>query len=90
MKIIDCKQGSKEWHDARRGKITGTGFSKVLSTRGEARANYMRQLLLERKTGITAESYTNAEMERGIATEPQARDYYEAVTSITVIVFFIS
>jgi len=73
-------QGSPEWHDARRGKITGTGFSKVLSTRGNTRADYMKKLLLERKTGITAQGFSNADMEWGIQTEPQARAYYEKMT----------
>ena len=78
-------QGTPEWHDARRGKITGTGFAKVLSTRGETRKNYMRQLTLERKTGITAESFSNEAMEWGTKTEPQARAYYEKIYSVQVV-----
>ena len=70
-------QGSPEWHAARIGKITGSRFKDVLSTRGATRANYMRELLLERKTGRTAQGFSNAEMEWGIQTEPQARAYYE-------------
>jgi hypothetical protein len=31
MKIIECVQGSEEWFEARHGKITGTGFSKVMA-----------------------------------------------------------
>jgi len=74
------KQRTQEWHEARRGKITGSRFKDVLSARGNTRINYMRELLLERKTGIVSESYSNEAMEWGIATEPQARKYYEEYT----------
>jgi len=72
-------QGSPEWHEARMGKITGTGFHKVLSKKGNTRKHYMRELILERKTGISTESFTNAEMEWGTQNEPMAREYYEKV-----------
>jgi putative phage-type endonuclease len=78
------KQGTPEWFEARRGKITGSRFKDVLSTRGNTRINYMRELLLERKTGKSAESYNNAEMIWGNATEPQARKYYEEFTGYKV------
>lgn len=84
MNNADIKQGTPEWHDARRGKITGTGFAKVLSKRGDTRKNYMRQLVLERKTGITAETFTNEAMEWGTLTEPKARAYYETQTGYKV------
>jgi putative phage-type endonuclease len=79
------KQGTKEWHEARRGKITGTGFAKVMSTRGNARIDYMRELLLERKTGKTiGGDFTNEAMEWGTATEPQARKAYEITNHVKV------
>ena len=73
----DLIQGSPEWHAARIGKITGSRFKDVLSTRGAGRGNYMRELLLERKTGRAAVGFTNTEMEWGTEHEPQARAYYE-------------
>jgi putative phage-type endonuclease len=79
------KQGTPEWFEARRGKITGTGFAKVLSKRGNTRKDYMRQLILERKTGITTESFSNDAMEWGTKTEPQARKYYEKVSGYAVV-----
>jgi len=77
-------QGSPEWHEARRGKITGSRFKDVMSTRGNTRANYMRELLLERKTGIVAQGFSNADMEWGIQYESQARTYYEKLSNVTV------
>jgi putative phage-type endonuclease len=72
------KQGTPEWKNARKGKITGTGFAKVLSKKGNARKDYMRQLVLERKTGVITEGFKNEAMEWGTKTEPQARAYYES------------
>lgn len=84
MKIHNMKQGSPEWLEVRRGKITGTGFKKVLSKRGNTRMDYMRELALERKTGISSEGYCNETMEWGIATEPQARAYFEKEFDVKV------
>ena len=78
------KQGSNSWNEVRRGKITSTGFAKVLSTRGNTRLNYMRELILERKTGVVAESFSNEAMEWGTQTEPMARAYYEKVRNCQV------
>ena len=80
----DLIQGSPEWHAARIGKITGSRFKDVLSTRGAGRGNYMRELLLERKTGRAAVGFTNTEMEWGTEHEPQARAYYEKWAGVTV------
>jgi putative phage-type endonuclease len=78
------KQGTKEWHEARRAKITGTGFAKVLSKRGNTRKDYMRQLILERKTGVSTETFTNDAMEWGTLNEPKARAYYEKGYNVQV------
>jgi putative phage-type endonuclease len=79
------KQGTPEWHEARRAKITGTGFSKVLSKKdGKTRTAYMRQLILERKTGVTADGYYDKNMEVGNQTEPQARLYYEKINKVKI------
>lgn len=44
---------------------------------GASRANYMADLIAERLTGVPAEGFTNAAMQWGTATEPQARENYE-------------
>jgi putative phage-type endonuclease len=82
---IELKQGTPEWLEARRGKITGTGFAKVLSKRGNTRKDYMRQLVLERKTGVITESFKSEAMEWGNAIEPQAREYYESAMQEEVL-----
>lgn len=77
-------QQSAEWFAARCGRATASRFDDVMAKikTGEAagRRNYRAQLVCERLTGIPAESYTNAAMQWGIDTEPQARAAYEALT----------
>lgn len=75
-------QRTDEWFNARLGKVTASRISDVLSKgKGSApsvtRNNYKTQLLVERLTGLPAETYTNAAMQWGIDNEPAARDAYE-------------
>src|SRR5690349_9544559 len=74
------EQGSEEWHAQRRGKVTASRVADVLrrtkSGYAASRKNYEAQLICERLTGTTAESYINAAMQWGIDKEPEARDLY--------------
>lgn len=90
MKIIDCIQGTPEWHQARAGIPTASEFKKVLRERGKTkgsesveRLNLIRRLAGERITGDPATSYSNAYMERGKEMEPQARDDYAFINDVT-------
>lgn len=81
IEIINCEQGSPEWHAARAGIVTASEFATVLAKgRGggesKTRRTYMLRLLGERLTGEVAESYSNGHMERGKALEAEARDAY--------------
>jgi putative phage-type endonuclease len=79
--MTELIQRTEEWFAARRGKVTASRVAdltaKTKSGWGASRANYMAQLIAERLTGTTAESYTNAAMQWGTDTEPQARAAYE-------------
>ena len=74
-------QGSVEWFQARCGKVTASRLKDVLAKikTGEAavRRNYKAQIVVERLTGVAQETYTNAAMQYGTETEPQARAAYE-------------
>jgi len=71
------EQGSKEWLELRLGKVTASRITDVLAKgkSGEAltREDYRYELVVQRLTGEPGESFTNAAMEWGTATEPQAR-----------------
>lgn len=81
LQIIDCEQGTPEWHAARLGIPTASMFSTVMASgkgggESKTRAKYMREIVGERITGEADESYTNVYMERGKAREAEARDLY--------------
>ena len=86
MEIIrGVEQGSEDWLSLRAGRVTASNFGKVLAGgAGKTRRDYMLQLLAERLTGAPGESYTNAAMEWGTATEPQARAMYELLEGVEV------
>lgn len=73
-------QGSAEWKRLRLGKVTASRVADVVaktkSGYSASRANYMAQLIAERLTDTVADAYTNAAMQHGTETEPEARDAY--------------
>jgi len=82
MIIIDCEQGSHEWHCARLGKPTASNIGKVITTNGKATASaarrtYALELVAERITERITEHYVSVAMERGKELEAQARVWYE-------------
>jgi putative phage-type endonuclease len=83
------EQHSAEWFAARLGKVTASRIADVVaktkSGYGASRANYRAQLVVERLTGVAAESYTNAAMQHGTDTEPQARAAYEWLADRSVV-----
>ena len=82
---ISAEQGTDAWHQMRLGKVTASRMADVLSKgkSGESasRAKYRTELVVQRLTGLPSESFTNAAMEWGTQTEPQARVAYEIATS---------
>jgi putative phage-type endonuclease len=73
-------QQSAEWFAARVGKVTASRVADVIARTksgwGAGRANYAAQLVAERLTGEPAETFSNAAMQWGTCTEPEARRAY--------------
>lgn len=82
-------QGSPEWFSARCGRVTASRVADVIAKTktgpSASRTNYMAQLIAERLTGTTAESFSSAAMQHGTDTEPQARMAYEFYQDVTVV-----
>jgi len=82
------EQGSIEWHAQRCGKVTASRVADVLAKTktgwGASRANYLAELIAETLTGVPAVSFSNAAMQWGTDTEPQARAAYEFFTDVDV------
>jgi putative phage-type endonuclease len=81
---VAVQQGTDEWHELRRGKVTASRVADILAKTktgpSASRQNYLIELALQRVTKTIEPSYTNAAMEWGTMTEPQARVAYEVAT----------
>lgn len=95
MIIIDCAQGSPEWHQARSGAITASMFStcrdryKSGKDKGDfksAAKDYAFTLAVERMTGAPLEGsdFQTWQMRRGNELEPEARDLHIRRTGLFV------
>lgn len=82
------EQRSPEWHSYRAGRVTASRVSDVMaqtkSGPSASRKNYAAELVAERLTGESREGFSNAAMQWGTDTEPQARVAYEFMTDTTV------
>lgn len=86
--ILDCEQGSDEWHQARLGIPTATGVSSIVSASGKKSAayiSYLAELVAESIEGSTERDFKSAAMRRGNKLEPLARSAYEFITDHEVI-----
>lgn len=88
MRVIDCKQGSPEWFEARRGIATASGMSKLITAEfarpSESMLPYIYELLADKYTGgvpLGVESYTSRAMQDGIDLEAEARKCYKFIAA---------
>ncbi len=82
------EQGTPEWHALRCGKVTASRVADIVAKTktgpSALRANYMAELIAERLSGTVAASYTNAAMQHGTETEPEARNAYSFYKNVDV------
>lgn len=83
MRIVECKQYSPEWWDARRGMPTASAFDRIITPKtgklsGQA-DGYIHELIADRVC-LTPNFFTDRpitrDMEHGTNTEPEARRFY--------------
>lgn len=88
MIVLDCAQGTPQWHAARAGVVTASGFDKILTAGGKPSAQahaYLCRIVEEAIYGPqNDEEEDNAFMERGRALEPEARAWYELDRDVDV------
>lgn len=70
----NIKQGSPEWHQIRKGKVTGTALKKIMGT-ARAREEAFYEIIAERLTVGLGDEPENA-MDRGTRLEPEAVDAF--------------
>lgn len=83
--IYEMEQGSEAWHDVKCGRISASKFKDMMS--GNSTAGYKG--LLHNTAGQiisreVEETYSNANMERGILMEPEAKLFYEEIMQVDV------
>lgn len=79
MQIIDIEQGTPEWHEVRRCKISGTKLDAVMGSALD-RTNLIAELIAEEATEQSKIMKATAEMERGTAEEEFAVKKFEERT----------
>jgi len=90
MKVFDCLQGSKQWHDSRRGVPTASRFDMILQPHkckpSASQDRLINQLIAETYSNIWPEvaGYISPAMDHGTKTESTARARYELETDIDV------
>lgn len=86
IEILDCEQGSEQWHRARLGLPTASMFSAILAKgEGKTRRAYMNKLAAEIITDELGESFTTPAMERGKIMEEEARSLYAFTTDAELV-----
>ena len=76
MIIHELEQGTPEWHDLRKGRMTAS-HAQEIANNGKGLDTYILTLMARYYSSAQEESYTNQHMERGNELEPQARAMYE-------------
>lgn len=87
MRIIECEQGSPDWHAVRCGVPSASSFDKIVTTKGERskqRQKYLYQLAGERVSGQARETFQSVAMQRGVVMEAEARDVYQFISGNAV------
>ena len=71
------QQRTEEWFAARCGKVTASRMKDIIAKSDTAAyRNYQAEIISERLSGRSAESYSSREMQRGTELEPKARAVY--------------
>ena len=85
MEIINCIQGDPEWFTARIGSIGGSSIASVVAGgQGKMRKSLLYRLAGEILSGVKYEGYRNADMDRGIEQEADARNVYAMEREVEV------
>lgn len=88
MKTLKLEQGSDEWFQARLGKPTGSGFSKIITPdkgdKSKSYTTYLHELIAERLIRDREVTFKSEWMDRGNELEPFARSAYEFIHEVDV------
>lgn len=85
----EIEQGTEPWHDLRRGVVTASVISRLITPTLKVASNdtsraATAQLVAERISGWTDPTHMNDDMWRGVLHEPIARERYAEHNGVTV------
>ena len=83
IKIHYMPQKSEEWFAIKVGKMTAS-HANTIRANGAGLKTYIIDILADMFSSAEKASYTNEDMERGNNLEDEAREFYEALTSVMV------
>lgn len=79
----DIEQRSEAWFQAKRGKMSASNADTILAN-GKGLETYIYNLMAEYYSKGEKVHYTNADIERGILLEPEAKIEFEFYTGLEV------
>ena len=83
MKIYNFEQRTEDWYNIRKGKMTAPNAETIIAN-GKGLETYIYNLMAEYYSSAEKENYVNADMQRGIDLEPEARLEFEFYTDLDV------
>ena len=83
MKIYNFEQRSDEWYAIRRGKMSASNAETIIAN-GKGLETYIYNLMAEYYSSAEKENYINADMQRGIDLEPEAKIEFQFYTGLDI------
>ena len=86
--VDDIEQGTELWRKLKAGIPSGTGFSKIVTLKGDLVKNwrtYLYKVTAEAIDGPKEQGKLSNDMLRGIELEGEARKYYEFEEEVDVV-----
>ena len=83
MKIHNFEQRTDEWYAIRKGKMTASNAETIIAN-GKGLETYIYNLMAEYYSSAEKENYINADMQRGIDLEPEAKIEFQFYTGLDI------
>ena len=83
MKIYNFEQRTDEWYAIRKGKMTASNADTIIAN-GKGLETYIYNLMAEYYSSAEKENYINADMQRGIDLEPEAKIEFQFYTGLDI------
>ena len=83
MKIHNFEQRTDEWYAIRKGKMTASNADTIIAN-GKGLETYIYNLMAEYYSSAEKENYINADMQRGIDLEPEAKIEFQFYTGLDI------